>query len=94
MRVARTSAENMVLKCISKEAIPSGHQVPIFSYFSANFYFLLFFSKIPIFSYFSANLQLNFSFQFFFPVFIFFSVATCVLKELCSGKISPMGLFG
>ena len=69
----------------------TGYQVPIFS---ANSYFLLFFSKIPIFSYFSANLQLNFSFQGFFSGFIFFSVATCVLKELCSGKISPMGLFG
>ena len=64
----------------------TGHQVPIFpvlSYFSANSYFLLFFSKIPIFAHFSANLQLNFSFQGFFSGFIFFQCGnTCTERAV------------
>ena len=66
--------------CILAGIVYTGHQVPFFFlFFSADSYFLLFFSKIPIFSYFSANLQLNFSFQ----GFIFFQCGnTCTERAV------------
>ena len=56
----------------------------LFPIFSANSYFFLFFSQFAV----------EFFISGFLSGFIFFSVATCVLKELCSGKTCPLGLFG
>ena len=74
--------------------IQSGHQVPIFFYFFSKFLFSPIFQQNSYFFLFFSQFAVEFYISGFFSGFIFFSIATHVLKELHSGKISPVRLFG